>query len=328
MTIEITCGQCQGLIETESGNLMVECPHCGIPQVLSDLAPSINSVETPSPLATQQEQEATIQPVTEPVVSQCSVSQKQGVSGVIFFLLLSYASLVTLAFAYYFWMTSNFNPSVLENLPDVEPKKNKNGTAQSLLIPEEAKMPRGHTLKLGESRRFGDILVTPMKVTRGPLHFVLYDGTTPKNNKRPPSKDVLKLWVRFENVSENISIKPLGRQLTFKRGADSQDISKIRANNFVCQLNEKTKTGHVSLLYDLIIDDVWDLKNQNIDRDLQPGESFETYIPSGEEERLTGELVWRIHFRKGHNKKSLRGVTTLLEVQFSSSNVIQEDPSL
>ncbi len=322
MMREVTCGQCQGLIEIESGSLMVECPHCGIPQVFSNATPSTHPIETPSPLVNQQEET-----ITEPAALQSSVPQKQGLSGVIFFLLLSYASLVTLAFAYYFWMTSNFNPSVLENLPDVEPKKSKNGTVQFLLIPNEAPMPRGHTLKLGESRRFGDIVVTPLKVTRGPLHFVLYDGTTPKNNKRPPSKDVLKLWVKFENVSESISIKPLGRQLTFKRGADSQDISKIRANNFVCQLTEKTKTGHVFLLYDLIIDDIWDLKNQNIDRDLQPGESFETYIPSGEEETLIGELLWRMHFRKGHNKKSLRGVTTLLEVRFSSSDVTAEPPS-
>ncbi len=368
MMNEVTCGQCQQLFQVASGSLMAECPHCGVSMLLSESSSSLSSIITSSvqeesvstsdtsldtnddlppqtlPFTTGEEislsesinsiedaeDELTPHEAGKQFLLEEKVPQKKGVSGRLFFLVLSYASLITIAFAYYFWMTSIFNPNVLESLPDIEPKKNKNGTIQSQLIPEKAPMPRGHTLKLGESRRFGDVIVTPLKVTREPIQFVRYDGDISEKNHKPPTRDVLKLWVKFENVSTNISVQPLGRKLTFMRGMDSVEGSEIRANHFVCQLSEKVKGGHVILLYDLAFEDIWDLKNQNIDQELKPGESFETYLPSEEEsiDTLKGELVWRIHFRKGYNHQSLRGVTTLIEVLFSGTDVITEEANL
>ena len=365
--IDVTCKQCQQLFQIESGSLMAECPHCGVPMLLSEtetLPSSIiadakenkrdsqsedlltnNDETSPEALSAIPEEKTspsiketsleTIENEFSPdeaakqFVPKTDSPQKKGVSGRLFFLLFSYASLVTIAFAYYFWMTSNFNPHVLENLPDVEPQKNKNGSIQSLLIPENAEMPRGHTLNLGESRRFGDVVVTPLRVTRGSIKFVSYDKSLSQRNLKPSSKDLLKLWLKFENVSKNITVQPLGRKLTFKRGMDSNG-SKLRANHFVCQLNDKMQGENIFLLYDLAVDDVWDLKDQNIDRELKPGESLETYLPSDEESigKLTGELIWRVHFRKGHHAQSLRGVTTLFEVQFSDKDITQENSDL
>ena len=36
---------------------------------------------------------------------------------------------------------------------------------------------------------------------------------------------------------------------------------------------------------------------------------------------LNGDLVWRVHFRKGYHPTSLRGVTTLIDVQFNSHDI-------
>ena len=72
----------------------------------------------------------------------------------------------------------------------------------------------------------------------------------------------------------------------------------------------------------------WNLKGQNINQEkkpqeLKPGESFETYVATNEQgiDDLKGDLVWRLQIRKGYNPKSRRGVTTLIEVVFNSSQI-------
>ena len=39
---------------------------------------------------------------------------------------------------------------------------------------------------------------------------------------------------------------------------------------------------------------------------------------------LTGDLVWRVHFRKGYGPKG-RGVTTVFEVHFASKDIQNEN---
>jgi CRISPR/Cas system CSM-associated protein Csm4 (group 5 of RAMP superfamily) len=64
---------------------------------------------------------------------------------------------------------------------------------------------------------------------------------------------------------------------------------------------------------------------QNLSIDLEPGEKLETFIPSDEEATsLSGDLVWRVQFRKGYNPSSKRGVTTLIDVRFNSRDVKDE----
>ena len=41
-------------------------------------------------------------------------------------------------------------------------------------------------------------------------------------------------------------------------------------------------------------------------------------------EKLNGELIWRVHFRKGYGPKGL-GCTTVFEVRFNSKD-IQDEP--
>ena len=71
--------------------------------------------------------------------------------------------------------------------------------------------------------------------------------------------------------------------------------------------------------------DEWNLKGQQIDVAIKPGESLETFIPTTEEglDDLLGKdepLIWRVHFRKGYSPQNY-GVTTVFEVEFNRSDI-------
>ena len=58
-------------------------------------------------------------------------------------------------------------------------------------------------------------------------------------------------------------------------------------------------------------------------RPLTPGEEVETFLPTVEEGlgSLEGDLVWRFLVRKGFHPSTMNGVTTLVEVKFSSDSI-------
>lgn len=242
-----------------------------------------------------------------------------------FALALSYSSAVTLAVLYLAWQVMNGggSSSQLESLPDVKPKRKDNGDFAMLLVPESAVMPPGHTLALGESRRFGNLEVTPLKVARGPVQFEFYRRDD--SQTKADGDEVLKLWLRFRNVSTDQQISPLDA-LLFRRDAAFETGEIDRANNFVCAATDKKKDGHRVLVYELNEDAAWNLRGQNLDFEIPPGETLDTYIPTTEEgvsDLLTadGPYVWRVHFRKGYSPQRY-GVTTVVEVNFDKSEVV------
>lgn len=242
-----------------------------------------------------------------------------------FVIVASYASAVTIALLY---MLMNYGPTggnqhALESLPDLVPPMKENRIAFNL-VPEEATMPPGHTLSLGETRRFGNLEVTPLKVTRGMLDFVPFQGGGQAAGAKPNVGPVLKLWLKVRNVSDDQLIPPFGEELALKRVL-TDGTFEYRANNFLAPLDEKTRDGHRVLLYDHT-QNLWNPKGQDLSRTLRPDETFETYLPTEPEGigELKGDLVWRVHFRKGFNPKSMRGVTTLIEVVFNRNDIQPE----
>lgn len=236
----------------------------------------------------------------------------------LFVIVASYASAITIAFLYLWWRGS---VSTLD-LPDLVPAFKNNKVGLSLI--NETPLPPAYRLKLGETRRYGNIQITPLKVTRGPLEFTYFSNAA--QTKPATSSPVLKLWVKFENVSSDQTFPALDEYLLFQRVHDKENATQDRTNNYVCQQTERKRSGKRVPVYAFPINGEWLLKNQNLNTPLGPQDEWETYVPTNDEDlsSLEGPLTWRLHFRKGYNPKSFRGVTTLVEVEFDSKDIRAE----
>jgi hypothetical protein len=234
-------------------------------------------------------------------------------------------------------------PHQLESLPDIVPRHDPQGEIEIPLYPEEAQLPAGHRLRLGEVERFGNLEVEPLRVTRGPLEFVHFQGTPGvapgedpdeferslgQNGFKRSTAPVLKLWLRLRNVSPDQTFAPLGKALVFTRGYGKAD-RRRRGNNFVCPADEDSRPAGCVYVFDHVVSGEYDLKDQHVERRLGPGEEIMTYIPSEDSglEQLAGPLVWRVHVRKGLGPSGW-GVTTLIDVRFDHDEVLNEGEEL
>jgi len=245
-----------------------------------------------------------------------AVTQSRGVPRFLFVMLAGYASAVTIALIWLWWTRGRVHP--LESLPDVEPK------STSYIIPESSPLPKGHSLALGETRRFGDLEITPLRVIRGPALLVAVSaGAGDADPEGESTFPLLKLWLRIRNVSDDQTFRPFGRELLRLPGPSR------RFNTFVCRADQQREDGERVLVYHL-----WQsqhdlaLQGQHVDRKLGPQETCETYVASSDQgiDDLKGDLVWRVHFRKGRNRKTGRGVTTLIDVALHSDAIQDESP--
>ncbi|QDT87854.1 hypothetical protein [Gimesia chilikensis] len=289
--------------------------------------------ETPAPVETAATESTTAAP--EPAASPAPQSYRKPktVSKRLFTLTLTYAIAATIMVAMLLYAKYQGDPHQLESLPDLKPPI-KNDEIALQLVPENAELPPGHTLQLGgPGRRFGNVMVTPLRVTRGPLEFEHYTGDASRT-REPTSSDVLKLYLKFENMSDDQTFEPLDQKLLLSRVPGKNPDSPMRANNFVSRVDQLHPDGERVLVYDMPPSWEWNIKGQNINQEstpqkLEPGQSFETFVATNEAgiDSLTGELVWRLQIRKGYNPKSHRGVTTLIDVVFNSDQIQKEVPS-
>ncbi len=264
-------------------------------------------------------------PVTKSVTTPTTATINNPVQGPVvskrkYMIVLSYASAITLVCIILIVQSFQAKPHDLESLPDLKPPMKDDEIAYRL-VPEAAKLPLGHTLKLGQSRRFGNVLVTPTKVVYEPLKFTHYSHDPAKT--RSASKPVMKLWLKFENVSNDQKFAPLDRKLMLMRIVDNKQPEFMRSNQFLCPANSKGDLDKTSLLYNLEMVGDWDFAGIEDDPVVPPGESLEIYLPSSEQayDEMDGKITWRVQFRKGYNPQSKRGVTTLIEVVFDKKQI-------
>lgn len=266
-------------------------------------------------------------------------------SSLAFKILVSYASAVTVACLYLAWLLmSSPSRSPCLDLPDLKVHENKGNKVTTLIyVDPVTPVYRWHRLKLGETRNYGPVNITPLRVTRGPLDFAFFDTPEPivapeekeeeemkepVDEGRPSTRPVLKLHLRIENVSDDLEFAPLDRALVFTKETDPKNPRRFKANNFICAADEKRKPENFIWMYDLPPNSLWTVKDQNLDRELKPHESVESFLPSTEEriDSLSGNYVWRVHFRRGYNRDSLNGVTSLIEVAFNTSEIVDDPP--
>ena len=235
----------------------------------------------------------------------------------LFLLLLSYASAVTIGLVYLLATRGTSGPD-RHQLEDLRDPVDEEGVVR--IYQRDAELPPGHVLRLAESRQFGNILVEPVRVTRGPVQFEHYSHDLGKS--QPPSPPVCKLWLKLTNVSKDQEIAPLDALLLFKREMNRD--GELVSNTFLAPTG-KQKEGPIVFSYPAAQNSEWDMVGQDLGRKLAPAESIETFIPSDHDglAELDGKLVWRFHLRKGY-APSGRGVTTLVEVAFASDDIETE----
>lgn len=226
----------------------------------------------------------------------------------------SYASLLTIFLIY---LTFFKRPNQLESLPDLMTVQQHGGRA---IVPRpENHLPGGHQLRLGQTRQYGNIRVTPLRVTRGPLQFTDSANTPPR--ERLDSEPVLKLWLKFENASDSQTITPIDTNLMYFRRILND---RIASYNVIFKNAERTqRDSKFYYTFDrLTADSEWHIAGQLTNQPLKPRESLETFIPSEEKiDDLSGDLIWRVHFRKGHGPTTGNGVTTLIDVRFNNRDI-------
>jgi len=246
------------------------------------------------------------------------------VSRGLFFMVVNYASIVTLIAIYLFMNGAGggggASESPTERIPDVEPAKDKKtGKLLYQVLTPTSLLAAHQILELGQTKRFGNIEVTPTKVSTGRIEFTNLQGNS--NGFISPPCDVMKLHLTFKNVSKDQSIAPL-RSLAFRQQRNDKKV--MTSNIFVCPHD---KRGRTVLAYELN-EASERIKGLDIDRELKPGESCELFIPTasiGFPAMLekNQDFVWRVQFRKGYGPRSF-GVTTLIEVKFSKDKVSQQ----
>lgn len=246
-------------------------------------------------------------------------SPEDGVPRKLFSIVAGYAAALTLLFLglLFTGRIALSGRSVLESLPDVQPLKSN----EFRKVPEEATLPDGHSLRLGESQQFGDIVLTPLRVTREPITFTsMINGTAVTDMK---SKPVLKLWFRMQNVSPDVAFPPWDVALMSHR---SEQHESAVANSWlkVHEAGTESKTQVLNFYHSP--DSNLDLTDHNSRKLLNPGEEMTSFIASSEAiSHVVADKVeeyrWRIQIRKGVHVASGNGVTTLVDVSFLPTDI-------
>jgi hypothetical protein len=240
---------------------------------------------------------------------------------------LGYAIALTLLLLF-FLLTGRISFSTnhaLESLPDIRPLP----PTEFRKVPEGTTLPDGHAMRLGESRRFGDVVLTPIRVTREPLKFQGFlSGESEESLTTVP---VLKLWLKFENVADDYGFPPFDAGLMSYRSPPTSTDESTAVNSFlILTASSKDKSSRV-LNYLQTMDSNFVLTGQESARVIMPGQTLSTFVACSEEIAaipVTGEtdFTWRIQFRKGVHQSSGNGVTTLVDVNFSGSDIGEEIP--
>jgi len=212
----------------------------------------------------------------------------------------------------------------LESLPDIEPLQNSEFREFTTEAAGNGivSLPDQHALKLGETRRFGDVEVTPVKVTRE--HLWGENAETTSEPEQRTEAPVLLLWLKFRNVSLDSKFAPWDARLMCHRFPEYGIDDATKANSWLLVEGPDSQETRV-LNYLHAVNSPWMLTRQNSGMQIAPGAAMTTYVASSEEIRLVPrkslqDLRWRIQFRKGVSPSG-HGVTTLIDVNFSAEEI-------
>jgi hypothetical protein len=210
-------------------------------------------------------------------------------------LLLTYASVLTLALTWMFWTGrvshqddagAATSSHVATDLPGKPAESHKNEAVPPL--------PTENVTDLRQKLRIGNLELEPVGIAVAPAELV---RSINPGDWRQESTDSLILTLQLTNVSTDESFAPLER--TFVREqASPLDRSLI-------ETADGTRIG----LFPLAYDSEWSIQGQEFPL-LKPGESAQTVIVSeaGAAERVQDRATWRIRVRVGPYRSDMVGV--------------------
>ncbi|GAB5444795.1 MAG: hypothetical protein Fues2KO_51440 [Fuerstiella sp.] len=242
-----------------------------------------------------------------------------------FVLVAGYAAAITILMLL-FWLTGRLQLSgvhPLESLPDVKPLQ----PGEFQKIPDQAQLPSGHTLQLGQTARFGDVEITPLRVTRE----VLTAQNPARKNSSPEAQSdgpVLKLWFRARNVSEQSVFAPWDLQLMCLRSPEYSVDESTLANSWLLADPDSSDSQRI-LNFMHPPGSLFQLTKQNSGLQLQPGEEAEYYVACADDVQHlklqdVEQFQWRIQIRKGISRSG-NGVTTMIDCLFEPQQIADAD---
>lgn len=299
------------------------------PEAVPEFDPSVAAPAEPTAALESVAPAAVAEPEATPTTTRTTSSRGAtktkagGVSRQLFVLVASYACAVTAIFVYaYLNPDTLFRTKVgeLENLRDI---KSKPGVilGNGGKLPESSLLEQKQKLKIGgEPQRLGNIEVSIEKITKGEItllpseHMKMMGGPGSEPMKDGP---VLQLWLKFKNVSEDQQFAPIDYELlgTIKR---TDDIENPLTDTFIAKAGVSVNdTQRIPPYYNLT-QDIQGLPKKQ----LNPGDEVTMLVPSNLDgvSELTGDLIWRVRFRKGLSPKG-NGVTTLVDVEFNANDI-------
>jgi hypothetical protein len=245
--------------------------------------------------------------------------------------LISYSILATIAVVYlrFFQQPVSNQPHPMEMIPDLEGenpgvKPGKKKVSVNFRGRQELDLPEKLRTKLGQKIQIGDLEVTPLSVEFRPIEFISL-GYKPVRSET----DCLVLNLRLKNTSKEFAFYPLDPFFE-RRWEEVKGQTKVgmpftyltvgKSRYYGGPIRSGEREEHRE-----------SIKDQHLDRELQPGESMYTFICTSPDdlvkeavEQATGPMLWRVQVRRGLVQTPNRGelpATAVVGVEFSSKEI-------
>lgn len=247
-----------------------------IPSFSNPVAPAFPGLDAEPPRPTG--------PPTPPEPAVSIGEEETSGPGLVFVLLASYASAVTLACGWLLWQARQRDAA---NAPDTLPVDSRPDDRSAMLTP----IPKNRTTTLGKTVRIGDLELTPIRATLGSVALQSVRPNGDREQKQGAYGSIL-VSLSLKNLSKTGTFAPI--EQAFVRIPD-----RGASESFF-----ETSEGTIGL-FPLAVASEWSIVGQN-SRDLKPGESMETVIASEPTptRTLAGTLRLRLKLRSGANTVS------------------------
>jgi DNA-directed RNA polymerase subunit RPC12/RpoP len=243
----------------------------------------------------------------------------------LFIPLVSYSILATIAAAL-LYMEKQRQVHPLEAIPDQGENKGASRTkSSSIKWPDPAqRLPDRLKVELGQAFRLGDLEVIPEKVERRQIQY----ESTAKNAPQDSTQfDVLALVLRLKNISKDVVFKPMDPYFTRQWRPKNGGLMPYT----YLSLGDHTAYGGPLSLQEMH-DHHLGVVDQNLNKELQPGEEMTTFVCTDPEDPVSRildqrkdkeTLIWRVQVRRGLVQVHDREVpaTAVIGVQFSQENI-------